>query len=250
MKQLLLIAFALTSTCAAAQSGFQASASEESEPVVNSKQIKEKYFSISGELGVGYYGAWPHKGTAIHREWFGEHFLNVANPIGTSARVALARHVRDGALIWGVAYYHWSSSLRLDTTYYTTDGTYPLVVFDGHKVRDGGNSFNAFVEPRLLQRGRFQLYGHATFGIVYLADDHIVFPLDGGTVRLVTSRADNSGFVEFHGALGMAARYRLNPYYGIYGGLRYNTEVSAGFFQELAEASVGIELDLRRRVDR
>lgn len=205
----------------------------------------EGYYSLSFDGAVGYYGIWKYRDTKAARDFLGIHFLNQHKPIGTAMRFAFARTTKREKLTWGLSYYRSSSSLRIDTTYFTQDGQFPLVNLDGYENSDVNNYYNLFFEPRLLQRNKFSLHGHLSLGLAYLEDSFISFPLNGGTVKLVTSRADNAGFMELQNAYGCTGRYRLNLYYTVYASARHNWLVSTQT-TEFVELAVGVELILKR----
>jgi hypothetical protein len=203
------------------------------------------YFSLSFDGAVGYYSLWDYEFTESLRESLRIHFLNQHNPIGTAMRFAFARTTKREKLTWGLSYYRSSSSLRIDTTYFTTDGQFPLVDLDGYENSDVNNYYNGFFEPRLFQKAKFSFHGHLSLGLAYLEDSFISFPINGGTVQLVTSRADNAGFMELQNAYGFTGRYKLNPFYNVFASARHNWLVSTQT-TEFVELAVGVELILKR----
>ena len=203
------------------------------------------HFSLSIDGAVGYYGIWKYKDTKSLRESLRIHFLNQHNPFGTAIRFAFTRTTKREKLTWGLSYYRSSSSLRIDTTYFTTDGQFLLVNLDGYENSDVNNYYNVFFEPRLFHKARFSFHAHLSIGLAYLEDSYISFPINGGTVQLVTSRADNAGFMELQNTYGITSRYKLNPYYNVFASARHNWLVSTQT-TEFVELAVGVELILKK----
>lgn len=203
------------------------------------------YYTFSFDGAVGYYSLWDYEFTESLRESLRIHFLNQHKPIGTAMRFAFSRTTKREKLSWGLSYYRSSSSLRIDTTYFTTDGQFALVDLDGFENSDINNYYNIFFEPRLLQKPKFSLHGHISLGLAYLEDSHISFPINGGLVQLVTSRSDNANFMELQNAYGFTGRYRLNPFYNVYASVRHNWLVSTQT-TEFVELAVGVELILKK----
>ena len=204
------------------------------------------YFSLLGSGVAGYYRRWDYPDVDIARDALGIYFLNQKNPLATGMRFGFSRHTRRARLVWGASYFRYSSALRIDSLYSTLTEGFPLVFIDGHKMRDIGNVFSVFFEPRFLHKGRFSLHGHAAIGLLRFEIDAITIPVEGGPIEIATRRWDNAGFEEIYGAYGLAARYRINPFYTLHASVRNNAPPTTRFSTETVDLSLGVELNLRK----
>ncbi len=203
------------------------------------------YFSLLGSGTVGYYKPWNYKDVDVARDFLGIYFLNQKSPLATGIRFAFSRHTRRDKLVWGVSYYRYSSTLRIDSLYATLSDGVPLVFFDAHTMRDIGNTFSVYFEPRLLNHRRFSLHGHVAIGYLAFALDDITIPVEGGPIQIATRRPDNANFAEIYGAYGVATRYRINDFYSLHASIRHNVPPSLAFSTETVDLSLGVELNLR-----
>lgn len=209
--------------------------------------------TLSLDAGYGWYGhgrfSRDNDQRRRAREAFGLHQINDAGLGGYSLRAAIGRVTKNRKLRWGVSLYYARMSRQLDTAYTIWDAgeptDIPVYVFNEFDLTDENTYPNVFLEPRLYHRGRFELSGHVSVGIAFLVDETILSPIRGGTVVAEARRLSNANLVEFQNAYGLRFTYRLNPYYDLFASARHNW-LFATQTNELVEATVGIELNLRR----
>ena len=199
------------------------------------------YFSLAAEAGTGYFPRWNFD-EQPSLEYFGVLYVNDRDRIGSSFRFALARHSRRDRLAYGLAYYRYQASKRWDGDFFDVEGNLLLRV-EGTKLSEAGNYFNAFVEPRLMQRGRFGLAAHASLGLVWIEDGYFVVPIYGGPIQATTRRGYNYGFTELMSAFGLRGTYALNDRMRAYANLRSNYQISVQNWI-LQEVTIGLEIPL------
>ena len=210
-----------------------------------SASINKGYFTASAEYGYGYFWDWDNSVSEEANVRIGQHLLSSQDKFGYSTRLTLSRTSKNDKLSYGAGYYYHSATGHYDGDFINTSTGATNAILKDFGVSESGHTVFMHLSPTLYRSKNWQISVDVSTGFTWSSLESVVIPLGNGPLILKDRTAKNAGF--FSGYLGISstASYALNPYYRVFGRLRWNFKYDIGRTQ-LVEPTVGIELPLVR----
>ncbi|MFK8055732.1 MAG: hypothetical protein AB8F78_06390 [Saprospiraceae bacterium] len=211
-----------------------------------SESTNKGYFTLAAEYGYGYYWDWDNSvAEETNIRLGGQHLLSSQDKFGYSARLTLSRNSKNDKLSYGAGYYYYSAIGHYDGNYLNVNTGEVKARLMDFGVSESGHTFFMHVSPTLYRSETWRISGGISTGLTWASYESIVIPLTDSPITLKDRTAKNAGFLSGYLGVSTTASYAINPYYRVFGRVRWNFQWDTGATL-LVEPTVGIELPLVR----